>query len=105
MPPEQRAQMEAMMAQHGAPMGRRPGAAKSRNLAFTATGEKKTVNGFNCEVYKVTDDGKPFEEDCVLPWGQGGFGKEDATVFKKIGEMFSSLAGSGDEHPGADFGK
>jgi GLPGLI family protein len=52
MPEEQRKMMEKMM---GSSM---PGAKKDPKIEVIKTGEKKTINGFACSHYKVTQDGK-----------------------------------------------
>lgn len=96
LPPEQRARIEAMMAQQGGAPGAAGAAAappRERNLRFEKTGEKKTVNGFACETYRVSEDGKPIEQDCIAPFGASTLTKEDGENFKRIADMFKSLRG------------
>ena len=94
LPPEQRARIEAMMAQRGGQPGAGPVVVpRERSLKFEKTGEKKTVNGFACEVYRVTNEGRPYEEDCIAPFGASTLTKEDGENFKRIAEMFKSMRG------------
>ena len=88
LPPRQRAQAEAVLAQQG---GGAEGAATApqRDLQFVATGEKKEVNGLACAVYRVSDAGKPYEEDCIAAWGAPGLSQDDLTAMKKLAEAFS----------------
>lgn len=105
LPPEQRARIEAMMAQQGGAPGAPP-PASSRNLKFDKTGEKKTVSGFACEVYRVTNDGRPVEEDCIASFGAATLTKEDGDAFKRVAEMFKGARGPAsqierwDDYPG-----
>ncbi|HVZ70996.1 MAG TPA: DUF4412 domain-containing protein [Polyangia bacterium] len=90
MPPEQRKQMEAMMAKMGAPAA---GDDKPVKLEFKATGEKKTVNGFACEMYKVVRDGAVKEEDCISPWSAKVLQKSDLEGFRKFAENMAKSLG------------
>jgi hypothetical protein len=84
MPPEQRQKMEGMM-------GKLNGAAAvaAREWKFEPLGQKKSVNGFPCEMYRVMVDGKPQEEDCVSPWSAGLVKKEDFSGLQKFSEEMS----------------
>ena len=107
MTPDQRARMEAMMAQNDAATGG-TGAApapRERQLAFEKMGSKKTVNGFSCEMYRVTQAGQPFEEDCMAPFGAATFTREDAAVFRSIAESMREMLGVGQASPVDDFSK
>jgi hypothetical protein len=86
MPPEQRAKMESMMG---------PGAGgKPHEWTFKATGAKKTINGFACQVYEVSEDGKVSEEECISPWSAGLIKKEDFAALAKFGqEMMEEVGG------------
>jgi hypothetical protein len=93
MPPDQRKRMEEVMAGMGAP-GVAP--AKPPQLKFERLGEKKTVNGFACEMYRVLEDGKPHEEDCISPWSAGLLQKSDMAGLRKFSEeMAKNFAGMG----------
>ncbi len=54
LPPDRRAAMAAMMERHGL--------SGDLDLGFSATGEKKKVGGFVCEVYHVTNHDRPFRD-------------------------------------------
>jgi hypothetical protein len=64
MTPEQRKQVEQAM---GSMAGMMQGT-KKFEWKFDSLGQKKTVNGMPCEMYKVSLNGEPHEEDCILPW-------------------------------------
>jgi hypothetical protein len=86
LPPEQRKQMEEMMGSGDKP----------HDWKFEATGEKKTVNGFACSVYRVTEDGVLREQDCISPWSAGVVKKSDfAAVAKMAQEMLQGMGGMG----------
>jgi hypothetical protein len=78
MPPEQRLRIEQMM-------GGKPGD-KPPELKFERTGEKKTVNGFSCEMYRVVEGAMPKEEDCLAPWGAGILQRSDFAGLRKFAE-------------------
>lgn len=90
LPPEQRERVERMMSGQGP------------DLKFTAKKQKKTINGFACEMYEVTMDGKPFQESCIAPWGTGPFTKTDAdaakAVFAALASMMKGMPGAGVQH-------
>jgi hypothetical protein len=91
MPPEQRKQMEGMMA--GLNAGK-PG--KPVVLKFEKLGQKKSVNGFSCDMYRVLRDGTAAEEDCLAPWGPKSIQKSDlAGLLKFAQEMAKSFGGAG----------
>ncbi len=104
MPPEQRKKMEEMMAGRGGmgvmggpgAMGRVGAAAKPREWTFEPLGQKKSVNGFSCEMYRVNVDGKPREEDCISPWSAGLVKREDFAGLQKFGEEMSREFGGGE---------
>lgn len=91
MPPEQRKQVEAMMARRGAPGGAAPALP---DLSFAATGQHGKFNGIACDMYNVTNAGKMFEIDCIAPWGSLGLTKADFAVFQKFAEAFAATMGS-----------
>jgi hypothetical protein len=85
MPPEQRKQMEKAMG--GAD-------AKPTELKFEKAGGKKTVNGFSCEMYKVLEDGKPKEEDCIAPWSSSILTRADFAGLRKFAEDMAKSVGT-----------
>ncbi len=106
MPPEQRKKMEELMGQRGGAMsGSGSGsAAKPREWSFESLGQKKTINGFSCELFRVNVDGKPREEDCISPWSAGLVKREDFSGLQKFGEEMSKQLGGGDgERAGGPF--
>jgi hypothetical protein len=109
LPPEQRARIEQMMQQRpGAVSGAsaRPGAAAphERHLEFTKTGETKTVGGFHCEMYHITDGGRPYEDDCIAPYGSSTVTKDDMRAFLKMAEAMRDMMGAHAQSVG-DFGR
>jgi hypothetical protein len=85
MPPDQRARMEKMMG--GAED-------KPHELKFVKLGTKKTVNGFACEMYRVTDDGQPKEEDCIAPWSSAVLTRADFAGLRKYSEDMAKKLGA-----------
>jgi hypothetical protein len=85
MPAEQRKKMEAALGAMGA-SSPTPGTHKPSEWKYEATGAKKTVNGFACEMYRVTEDGHAREEVCISPWSAGLVKKEDFVALAKFGE-------------------
>ena len=97
LPPEQRKRFEDMTNP------------KEHELSFEKMGAKKSVNGFSCDMYRVLEDGKPREEDCVAPWGPKVLQKSDFAGLQKFAaEMAKSMGGMGggrmferfDKYPG-----
>jgi hypothetical protein len=90
LPPEQRKKMEAMMGSMG---GMGPG--KQPDYKFERIGDKKTVNGFACETYRMLEDGKAVEELCISPWSAGLVKKGDFEGLRKFAEgMAESFKGA-----------
>ena len=93
--PEQRARMEAMMGPAGAAQLNDQ---KPHEWKFEALGEKKTINGFACQMYRGLLDGKPHEEDCISPWSAGLVKRSEFAGLEKFGESINQDLGIG---PGA----
>jgi hypothetical protein len=87
LPPEQRKQMEALMARMGPAGAAQPGKTEPVVWKFEATGQKKTINGMACQMYKVNKDGKLHEEDCISPWSAGLLKKSDFEGLKKFADQ------------------
>src|SRR5512136_1403890 len=91
MSPEQRKQMEAMLAQAGeegpSPKAQRP------EVKYVATGEKRSVAGHRCEVYKEMREGKLRAETCFIPWSAGVVTKADLGSFQKLEDFMKPLTG------------
>src|SRR6266852_2950566 len=82
--PEQRKQMEAVLAQRGI------GSSKKVVIAYVPTGERSTIAGYPCEGYRQLTDGKPESEGCFIPWTKLGIPKSEFDAYAKL----SSFAGS-----------
>jgi hypothetical protein len=82
--PEQRKQMEAVLAQRGS------GSSKKVTIAYVPTGERSTIAGYPCEGYRQLKDGKPESEGCFIPWTKLGIPKSEFDAYAKL----SSFAGS-----------
>ena len=85
LPPEQRKRMEKMMG--GAD-------AKPPELKFERLGAKKTVNGFSCDMYRVLEDGKPKEEDCIASWSSSVLQRSDFAGLRKFAEDMAKETGA-----------
>jgi hypothetical protein len=81
LPPEQRKRFEAMTSN------------KPHELTFEKMGEKKSINGFSCAMYRVLEDGKPREEDCIAPWGAKILEKSDFAGLQKFAEEMTKMSG------------
>ncbi len=104
MPPEQRQKMEELMTRGGGGLGAGAVSKKQSDWVFEALGQKKTVNGFRCEMYRVKVDGKPREEDCISPWSAGVVKREDFAGLARFGEeMVKGLGGGGATRAGEAF--
>jgi len=88
--PEQRARLEAMMGPAGAQALKDP---KPHEWKFEPLGEKKTVNGFACQMYRGLLDGKPHEEDCISPWSAGLVKRSEFAGLEKFGESINADLG------------
>ena len=97
LPPAQQAQMhQMMMSQMG---GMNPNAAQAEKKpnppTVKNTGEKKKVNGFECEVYTASRDGAKVADTCITNYQSLGISAEDYNTINKMGEFqqqFSSQA-------------
>jgi hypothetical protein len=81
MPPEQRKMMEQMMG------GKAAGAMASGNapvVRYEALGQKKTVAGHACEMYKVLVGDMMTSHTCFAPWSSGIVSKADVESFKAL---------------------
>jgi len=95
MPPEQRKLIQDKLAAMGAGAGQGGKPAEPPEYKFDKLGEKKTINGIPCEMYRVLEDGKPREEDCLSPWSAGLIQKSDLEGIRKFGEeMAKSFGGA-----------
>jgi hypothetical protein len=91
MPPEQRAQMEAMMKGRGMAM---PGAAAPAKIQYTKTGTG-TVGKWTCDKYEGTSGGQKVSEVCAVDPQKLGFTAADFEVSRELAAFFSKLMPSG----------
>jgi hypothetical protein len=90
LPPEQRAQVEAMMAKTPG-MG---GADQKWVVEAVDTGRTDKVDGRTCKVWDVKRNGELDDQLCVVPFSQLP-GKEDfQTIFANFAKVFEEMAKS-----------
>lgn len=82
LPPEQRAQMEAMMKGRG-------GATTAPH--YTHTGSD-TVGRWSCDKYDMMQEGQKIGEVCTVNPTTLGFGATDFDVMRQLSEFFSTMA-------------
>lgn len=93
LPPEQRKAMEEMMRKTGG--GSQP-QVKQPEKKYQPTGEKKTIAGQRCEVYRVIEGGDSDEEQCLVPWSAGLVKKDDLKVLESFADFWGeALSGMG----------
>jgi hypothetical protein len=91
LPPEQRAQVEQMMATQMPGMAPE---ARKWTVEAVDTGKSETVNGRNCRLWDVKRNGQLDEQLCVVPFSALP-GKEDfQTVFANFARVFEEMAKS-----------
>ncbi len=86
MPPEQRAMAEQMMNQR---MGAVQQQIKPRSIE--ATGESDTVNGYDCDMYAVTESGRKTRDMCVTAWSSIDGGEDFADSMKRMAAFFEDM--------------
>lgn len=89
LPPEQRAMAEQMMKQRmggmAAAMDEKPAPEINR------TGRSETVNGYDCEVFEVSEAGQVSNELCVADWDEIEGGREFAGGMKRMAAFFEQM--------------
>ena len=91
MPPEQRKQMEAMMASRG--MG--PNATATPQITYTKDGEPKKIGDFTCTPFKVTMSAGPTSEFCMAKLSDIGLTRDDLKSFVAFGTFMGQMGGTG----------
>jgi len=94
LPPEQRAQMEAMMAGRGGLAGLaggRGGAPAAPQVSYTRAGGSKTVAGWSCDQYRKTVNGQQEEDLCIARIAATGFSQADFQVFERFSNFMSPI--------------
>jgi hypothetical protein len=96
MPPEQRKQVEEMMAKmgKGGAGGLMPGAPKPPQRTLQNSGRTETVAGIKCTIWEAFEDGKKAEELCAAPGGSVPGGDEVIKTFRDMSAMLSSFTES-----------
>jgi hypothetical protein len=92
MPPEQRKQIEAMMASRG--MGPSAPAAPPQ-ITYEKAGDPKKVGGYTCTPYRVTVTGAPTSEFCMAALSDLGLTRDDLKAFVGFGKFMSQMGGTG----------
>jgi len=92
MPPEQRKQMEAMMASRG--MG--PNApATPPQITYTKAGEAKKVGDYTCTPFKVTMAAGLVSDFCMAKLSDLGLTRDDLKSFVAFGTFMGQMGGTG----------
>jgi hypothetical protein len=94
LPPEQRAQMEAMMAGRGGLAGLaggRGGPPAAPQVSYTRAGGSKTVAGWSCDQYRKTVNGRQEEDICIARITATGFTQADFQVFERFSNFMSPM--------------
>jgi hypothetical protein len=92
LPPEQRKQMEAMLAARG--LG--PGASSaSPQITYEKAGDPRKVAGYTCTPYHVTMTGAPASEFCMASLSDLGLTRDDMKAFVGFGKFMSQMGGTG----------
>jgi hypothetical protein len=97
LPPEQRAQIEALMAGRGlgGPPGARAGAPPPPpQIAYTKAGNSKTVGNWRCDVYRKTRNGEQEEDVCLAPIGSVGLSAADFQVLDRMSAFIAPMTSS-----------
>jgi len=91
MPPEQRKQVEAMMASRG--MG--PNASAAPQITYTKAGEPEKVGDYTCTPFKVTMNGGPASDFCMARLSDLALSRDDLKSFVAFGAFMSQMGGTG----------
>lgn len=92
MPPEQRAQMEAMMKGRGMP----PGLGAAAKPQYKKAGTQK-VGKWTCDLYEMTVNNQKTGEVCTVSPQTLGFTAADFEVSRQLGEFVRSILPQGAE--------
>lgn len=94
MTPEQRAQVEKMMAQHGG-MGAAGQAPQQPKRELKQTTRTETVAGKPCTIWEVSEEGRKVEEMCIAPMSAVNGSAEVIEALKGLGKMFEGIGNAG----------
>jgi hypothetical protein len=81
MPPEARKRMEQMM----------PGGGAGLVPKYDPMGQKKTVAGYACEMYRVSMGEQVISESCIAPWTANIFTKAEVQHLKDMAAQMKEL--------------
>jgi hypothetical protein len=94
MPPEQRAQMEKAMAQHGGMGAAMGGADTTPPRTYKETSRAETVGGKPCKVWEINEGAEKVQEMCVAPMSAVNGGAEVIASLKNLGKTFEKMTAS-----------
>jgi hypothetical protein len=97
LPPEQRAQIEALMASRGLggpPGGRAAGPPPPPQIAYTRAGASKAVGNWRCDVYRKTSNGQQEEDVCLAPITAAGLSAADFQVLERLSAFMAPVMSS-----------
>ena len=92
MPPEQRKQMEAMMASRG--MGPNASATPPQ-ITYTKAGDPKKVGDYTCTPFKVTMAAGVTSDFCMAKLSDIGLTRDDLKSFVAFGTFMGQMGGTG----------
>ena len=96
LPPDQRKKMEELMARNG--LVNSP--EKEQALRFEKMGKTKTYVGLSCEMYRIIEEDKPAEENCIVPWSSDVLMKKDLEGIESMRKLFANTLGGGRQRAG-----
>jgi len=94
LPPEQRKQVESMMALRGAG----PDPANPLETTYEKAGEPKKVGAWTCTLYHVTMSGGPVSDFCLAKMSDIGVTRDDLKAFVAYGRLMNQMAPAGTQH-------
>ena len=86
LPPEQRAMAEQMMQQR---MG--PTVLANEPVTVAKTGSAESVNGYDCEMYDVSEGGRRIRDLCVTSWANIEGGAQFAQTMAEINGFLENM--------------
>lgn len=98
LPPEQRAQMEAMMAGRGGlggpPGGRAGGPPAPPQITYAKSGGSKMVAGMSCDLYSKTINGQKEGDLCIAPVSAARLAASDFQVMNRFSTFMAPIMSS-----------
>jgi hypothetical protein len=94
MPPEQRAQLEAMLAGRGGLAGLSGQPARAPQVSYAKTGASKSVGSWRCDVYSKNVDGRKDEDLCIAPIAAAGLSAADFQIFERFSTFMAPIMSS-----------